>query len=212
MKVVCISDTHGKHEELTLPNGDVLIHAGDFTMNSSKLAVVTFLEWFNEQEYKHKVLIAGNHERQLESDPMWFQDLLARFPAITYLQNSGTTIEGLKFWGSPDTPEFCAWAFNRTHEELVEIWNQVPNDTEVLITHGPAHGILDKVNNTWSADSNLGCKALKECIKTLPSLKLHVSGHLHESAGIHERNYVAVNASVLDEGYKMVNKPIVINI
>ena len=112
MKLHIISDTHTKHRELNLPGGETLIHAGDFMSSGHSVREFEeFLQWMNGQDYTHKILIAGNHDRILEIEPELAKSILDGFPKITYLQDEGCTIDGINFYGSPWTPAFCGWAF-----------------------------------------------------------------------------------------------------
>ena len=216
-KIVCISDTHGK-EVPDMPDGDILVHTGDYCSRGTYNEFVRFLEWleFLKPKYKHIVCISGNHDRVAESEP----DLVATNFAeagITYLNDSGATIEGLKFWGSPVSPEFCNWAFNRNQLEIEEHWNLIPDDTQILLTHCGPFGILDKLSKFGSEPgAHVGCRSLNKTIFTrLHSLKLNVYGHLHESYGI-ERDakygVAFVNASSLNEHYQQTNRPIMVNL
>lgn len=147
MRLVCISDTHNTHKTLNIPRGDILIHAGDATGQGTSLEVNRFLAWFSTRPHRHKILVAGNHDWLFQHDPDGAAQLLRANPGITYLQDSGVEIEGVKFWGSPWQPWFCDWAFNlpRNGPALRQVWNKIPLDTEVLITHGPPRGMLDQV-------------------------------------------------------------------
>ena len=213
MKICCISDTHGKHDRLNLEAypADMLIHAGDITSGGTFREVLIFLEWFSVQDYKYKVFIPGNHDICIEEKYEDFLTLLGRFSNIAFLHNSGIEIDGINIWGSGDTPEFCNWAFNKTEEELKETWALVPKDIDILVSHGPAYGILDLVNNTWSVDPNVGCKSLRDVV-TNSDIKHCIVGHIHEQGGksIIIDGTTFHNASVLDEKYKMVNAPIII--
>lgn len=159
MKIVCISDTHGRHREFNLPDGDLLIHAGDF-IAASELGR-DFLEWFSNHPHKHKVFIAGNHDRITEKKPDEFLNYIREhFPDIHYLCDSGCIIDGLKIWGSPITPWFLDWAWNRNRgEEIRKHWDMIPSNTDILVTHGPRHGILDEVqaNAYHAVPENVGC-------------------------------------------------------
>jgi len=215
MTIVNISDTHGKHSKLDMSKhpGDVLTHAGDFTGTESKTAVILFLEWFAVQPYNHLVLIAGNHETLVEADPTWFNHVLKSFPTITYLKDSGATIDGIKFYGSPYSNEFYNWAFMEDEIDLVNIWAKIPLDTQVLITHGPAYGCNDLVVNAGGRDPHVGSKSLHHKKLQLTELKLHVSGHIHEACGTTEGEwFTSICASVLNERYKLVNEPITVTI
>jgi predicted phosphodiesterase len=217
MEIICISDSHGKHKLIPLHlinNGDgkidMIIHSGDISNHGNKGEVRNFLDWFSKLPYKHKVLIAGNHDFFFEKAPAKeINELLGEYPSITYLNDSGVEIDGFKIWGSPVQPWFYNWAFNRTSQEIVKHWDLIPNDTNILITHGPINGYLDKTIRGDLA----GCPNLLEKVKTLKDLQLHVSGHIHEGYGATRMGDVnLINASVLDYHYDMVNDPITINL
>jgi len=131
MKVVIISDTHGRHEDLELPMGDMLIHAGDISSHGKYDQVNAFLNWFGNQDFKHKVFIAGNHDFFFERETN--ENIEAIIPkGITYLNDSGVTIEGFKIWGSPIQPEFMDWAFNKERgSEIKKHWDLIPDDIDV---------------------------------------------------------------------------------
>jgi Icc-related predicted phosphoesterase len=205
MKFVAIADTHGKHDELELPPGDVLIHAGDMTMRGKESEVVDFLNWFQQQPFDHKVLIAGNHDFFFERA----EDLIIKqfLPSnIIYLQDSSATINGIKLWGSPITPWFYNWAFNRERgEEIKQHWDLIPGDTDIIITHGPVFGILDETRD----GRNVGCEDLLEKAKIIKP-KVHICGHIHESYGTAEEDGIKfINASVLNARYELAHDPIV---
>lgn len=142
MRFVCISDTHGRHHELTLPAGDVLIHAGDFLPPGASFeAIDDFNQWLGDLPYQHKIVIAGNHDLVFETSPHQARKLLSQ---AIYLENSGTLIDGVHFWGCPVTPVLAEMAFAVERGAASrKFWNQVPENTDVLITHGPPFGILD---------------------------------------------------------------------
>lgn len=188
MKIICISDTHNKHHKLTLPPCDILIHAGDFSGKGKKEEINAFLDWFASEKVPgiFKIFIAGNHDFGMESEEKAFYENRAKELGLIYLNDSAITILGLKIWGSPITPWFHDWAFNRQRgEEIRKHWELIPSDTDILITHGPPFGILDK---TWRGQ-NVGCEELKKMIfeeNKFKNLKLHVFGHIHEDKGIKE--------------------------
>lgn len=209
MKIVLISDTHGFTNELNIPDGDLLIHAGDFSRGRGGLeATNSFLNWFGNLPHKHKVFIAGNHDFFVEKHYPEFLLMLDN-NKYTYLHDSSCTIEGLKIHGSPISPWFCDWAFNRERgKEIQEHWDKIPNDTDILITHGPPYNILDK---TFRGEA-VGCMDLYATVKEVKP-KIHVFGHIHEGYGIHEdADTKYINASVLNLRYKIANKPIVLDI
>jgi predicted phosphodiesterase len=206
MKIVAISDTHMQHDNLQLPEGDVLIHAGDSLSTGSIPELVVFLKWFATQPHARKILIAGNHDWVFEKTPGYCKELL--WDSIIYLQDSGCTIDGVKFWGSPWQPTFFNWAFNRDRgPEIRRYWDMIPRDTNVLITHGPPEGIRDQ---TRFHASRVGCEDLREVVLGLPRLKAHVFGHNHAGYGtqLGDNGTLFVNASICNESYVPVNLPI----
>ncbi len=210
MRLVCISDTHMAHRGLHLPDGDVLIHAGDATSTGTPDEVDRFLGWFAAQPHPHKILIAGNHDWLYQRDPEKVALLLAKHQGITYLLDSGVEIEGVKFWGSPWQPWFCSWAFNlpRGGESLRHVWNIIPIDTDVVITHGPPHGVLDQVRG----GEHLGCEELKIRLAAVKP-RLHVFGHIHDAFGVaRSRTTTYVNACSCTEAYQASNRPIVVDL
>lgn len=205
MKIVAISDTHCRHKSVTLPKGDVLIHAGDISYKGERSEVQDFLAWFANLPFAHKIFIAGNHDFYFEKAKT--ADVQTMLPeGVVYLQDSGTTINGIHIWGSPVTPWFYDWAFNRQRgAAIAKHWKLIPPDTNLLITHGPAYGILDTVlNGTHVGD--------KDLLKTVEVIKpaVHVCGHVHESYGRLKKGSTRfINASVLNEKYELVNPPVV---
>jgi len=212
MKITFISDTYGKHAELTdkLPGGDVLIHSGDFMRGGYEEGeAIDFFDWLEHDVtgYKYKIFIAGNHDRLFENEPeqaIKLKDAYA--PSTIYLQDSSFKIEGIKFYGSPWTPAFNNWAFNveRDSDAIEEKWNQIPDDTDVLITHGPPLGILDYT--PYGGD--VGCERMISKVLEVQPL-IHVFGHVHSSYG-HKYNETTdfINASNLNDNYKLVNEPV----
>lgn len=208
MRFVAISDTHGCHRELRLPKGDVLLHTGDFTSRGRKDECADFLKWLAQQPFKHKVFIAGNHDFFFEQARG--EEVTALIPeGLTYLNDSGTTIGGITIWGSPVTPWYYNWAFNRYRgEEIRKHWDLIPSDTQILMTHGPAHGFLDLT----VTEQHVGCQdLLRKVLMVKP--KLHVFGHIHESYGSFRRSDIRfINASVVNERYVIFNKPFVFDL
>ncbi len=216
MKAVCISDTHTYHNDVKLPDADILIHAGDFTMVGSINEVLDFNEWLGKQEQTYKIIIAGNHDRCLgESETLGFKIISNG----TYLLNSGIEIEGKKFWGSPMTLAFngmrggLTFHADRDGKAIKRTWQGMPKNVDVLITHGPPYAILDKVPRPFMEDENCGDGILAaKVIERKP--KYHVFGHIHEGYGTFKAEYgtTFVNCSVVNEAYNLVNEPIVIDI
>lgn len=222
MKIALISDTHGMHDSMyhDLPKADVLIHAGDVTNVGSQAGTRQFVEWFqNLKGYDHKIFVAGNHDWSFYRKPAWLYDLindenLSQSDCV-YLEDSEFTIESpefskpIKIYGSPWQPPFMNWAFNAPEEQLFKIWEKIPDDVDILITHGPAYGILDRVIGGYEY---LGSTTLSERIKKIKP-KIHISGHIHSGHGIIEKNgTLYINASTATESYEMIYKPIVIDL
>lgn len=205
MKFVTIADTHGKHADLSLPSGDVLIHAGDVSMNGRKSEILDFLQWFENQNFENKIIIAGNHDFYFERAPA--EEIGKIMPhGVIYLQDNEIVINGIKIWGSPITPWFFNWAFNRHRgAPIQQHWNVIPSDADIVITHGPIYMTLD----TTAKGQHVGCKDLRDKILEIqPSI--HVCGHIHESYGLASESGIRfINASVVNEKYEVINNPIV---
>lgn len=203
MKCVAISDTHNKHDQLELPEADVLIHAGDFCGKGSGWEAKNFADWFVKQPHKYKVVIAGNHDLALERNDKFAKEIF-NHDNVFYLFNSAVNIEGVNFWGSPYVPMIWG-AFNLHRKDLWDHWKKIPSNVDVLVTHGPPFGQLDYCWNGQRA----GCEALaKKVIEVKP--QVHVFGHIHEEYGIKVmmdgRKYV--NACSCNLQYNLVNKPL----
>ena len=204
MKFIIISDTHGQHKKLTLPKGDVIIHAGDISHRGKESEIIDFLNWFKDLDFKYKIFIAGNHDFFFEKTSE--NDIQKIIPEnIIYLCDSGVEVEHIKIWGSPITPWFYDWAFNRPRgAQIAHHWQLIPLDTDILITHGPAFGKLDKTTR----GENVGCEDLLKSIKEIKP-KIHICGHIHEGYGQTTSSKTKfINASVLDEKYGLTNPPI----
>lgn len=211
MKLALISDTHGLHDGLVVPNADVLVHAGDLTMRGSRRELEEAAAWLASLPHKHKVVVGGNHDWDLQRLLMADQESIidSMFAGCHYLRDSSVNIEGFNFYGSPWQPFFCDWAFNLPRgSRLKEKWDMIPRrGLDVLITHGPPQGVLDSCPN-----GNVGCYDLRDAIRDAQPL-IHVFGHIHESYG-HEKVGMTdfYNASVVDGRYRRVNTPWVIDL
>src|SRR5271170_4213371 len=136
MRIVFISDTHGLHEQMLvpIPDGDILIHAGDATMMGRMNEIAAFGAWFRHLPHTHKVFVAGNHDWMFEKNPSLAADLLNQgilglnnTPKITYLLDNEITIEGLRIYGSPWQPRFYDWAFNVDRGDAIQRkWDLIP--------------------------------------------------------------------------------------
>jgi Icc-related predicted phosphoesterase len=217
-RITAISDTHTKHKQLTpfLPGGDILIHAGDISSMGHKHEIQSFCSWFDKiDNYDLKVFIAGNHDYGFEKRIEETMEIVNSYKTITYLQDDwvGFQKEDLKeirIWGSPWQPEFYNWAFNlpRRGKELEEKWNLIPENTDILITHGPAYGYVDMVIGRYD---NLGCEILTDRIGVVKP-DIHICGHIHSGYGYTTNGKTHfINASVLNEGYYFTQKPITID-
>lgn len=208
MRIVCFSDTHGLHDAVDLPAGDLLVHAGDSTRRGLPEEVAAFGEFLAAQPHPHKVVIAGNHDFLFEREPDRARELLGD---VIYLQDSSAEVEGLTLWGSPWQPRYFDWAFNLSRgPALSDRWALVPQGVDVLVTHGPPHGILDR---TWLL-RHVGCEELE---RALPRIRpgLHVFGHIHEaygtwSGGADVGGGLFVNASSCDRRYRPIQPPVVV--
>ncbi|CAF1152946.1 unnamed protein product [Rotaria sordida] len=232
-RIVCISDTHSRYH-FALKDGDILVHAGDFSLSGEQNEVENFLKWLKSlTQYRLKIIIAGNHDLTLESEfyertwqrwhPKNKQDYekigqLIRDPSlatdygIIYLEQQEFIDQktGLKFYGSPYQPEFNNWGFNLPIDspEIKQVWSKIPDDVDVLITHGPPKNILDI---TFSGE-HVGCAQLLARVKQIKP-RLHVFGHVHEGYGRDEEDStIFVNASTCNLGYRPCQPPIVVEL
>ena len=209
-RIVCLSDTHNFHDQIAVPDGDVLIHAGDATGRGSIPEIAAFNRWFKKLPHKYKIFVAGNHDWLFETDNKYARQMLD--DSIIYLEDSWVEIEGLKFYGSPWQPRFYDWAFNLMRgAEMARKWKLIPSDVDVLITHGPPHGILDEVPRQYFVE-NTGCEELRFKVEEIAAekLKLHVFGHIHCGYGQTEQFGVKFfNASNCSEDYSPTNLPLV---
>jgi Icc-related predicted phosphoesterase len=218
MRLILISDTHNQHKALTIPGCDILIHAGDFTSRGEENRTIEFLEWFEAQKQcKNRVYVAGNHDFMCERDPAKFLNLHEKYaPTCVYLEDQSIVVEGYKIHGSPISPWFMDWAFNRHRgADIQKHWDLIPGDTEILVTHGPVLGYGDKLSQYGSEPGkNIGCADLLKTIDSrLKILRLVVTAHIHEGSGVYAHgDIIVVNASVLDERYRMKNPPRMIDL
>jgi predicted phosphodiesterase len=218
MKIVMISDTHGLHPHIPptwLEGGDMLIHAGDVSSRGTFKEIELFLEWFNNQPHKYKIMIAGNHDFWFErtSNRVVNEFISETYPNIIYLNDSGIEIEGIKIWGSPVQPWFYDWAFNKIGNQIKPHWDMIPIDTQILITHGGPKNIGD-LNITTRDRSDVGCPYLYEKLSDLKQLKMFVQGHIHEGRGSYTSadGQLFINASLLNLQYELVNKPFIVDV
>jgi Icc-related predicted phosphoesterase len=218
MIITLISDTHLKHNEITqdLPGGDLLLHSGDISSMGYQHEVQQFCKWFNNVEnYDHKIFIAGNHDWGFQNNVEKIMEIVNSYKTVNYIQDETIQVNNgdkmVNIYGSPWQPEFYNWAFNlpKNGVELAAKWDAIPDNTDILITHGPAFGVLDTVaGKMWD---NLGCQLLTNKIKSIKP-KIHVCGHIHSGYGYYfDGDTHFINASVLNEAYQYTNKPITID-
>lgn len=183
----------------------MLVHCGDFTARGTLDDTLDFAQFMAVQDFEHKVVIAGNHDWCFEDHRSEQAEACLQAHGITYLNDSGTVINGVKFWGSPVQPEYFNWAFNRQRgAEISEHWQLIPENIDILMTHGPAACVLDRCLNGFSA----GCEDLMQTIQRIKP-RIHACGHIHEAYGCLEYGATTfINASIMDEHYQIVNSPI----
>jgi Icc-related predicted phosphoesterase len=206
MRIVAISDTHSKHGKVTIPECDLLIHAGDATWRGTLPEMESFAQWLETQPARHKVFVPGNHELVFKDHlPHALEWVTRHCPSLHILIDQSLEIEGIKLYGSPWQPEFFGWAWNLPRGlALAEKWALIPEDVDILITHTPPYGILD-----MSAVPS-GCEALRERLENL-NPQVHIFGHIHESYGhkrIGDTHYY--NVSICDKDCRPINAVTVI--
>ncbi len=205
MKVVAVSDTHGMHDRVQVPDGDVLLHAGDLTNHGEFEDVISFSNFLGRLPHRHKIVIAGNHDFCFERDPH-AKDLLTN---CIYLQDEEIVIDGVKFYGSPWQPWFYDWAFNlQRGPEIRAKWDLIPLDTGVLITHGPPAGH----GGMTARGVDAGCEDLLAAVEAIRP-RYHVFGHIHEAAGRSCNAHTTfLNASTCTLAYEPTNPALVFEI
>jgi len=200
MKITAISDLHGYCPKL--PGGDLLIVAGDLTGTDHGWMHEDMRNWMEKQDYEKVIVIAGNHDGFLVKNPDFYSK-----GKITYLCDAATEYQGYLIYGSPWTPEYCGWHFMLPRgKPLIDKWDLIPVDVDILITHGPPMGILD-----WGIDEvKCGCRDLGNRVEELKPY-LHVFGHIHEQYGRDTTTIPGVefvNCAIMNEYYNPVNKPV----
>lgn len=207
MRVVCISDTHGLHRAVRVPDGDILVHAGDLSRRGELETLADFDDWLSGLPHAHKLIIAGNHDFCFENHRR--EQAIGVLQHACYLQDSSCCVEGLTIWGTPWQPWFHDWAFNvRSEEARAEIWARIPEQTDILIVHGPPQGCGDRTQS----GHQVGCQALHARIAQIAP-KLVVTGHIHEAYGSYSIGLTrVVNASICTLRYQPTNPPIVIDL
>jgi Icc-related predicted phosphoesterase len=205
MRIVHISDTHMAHNFVQVPDGDVLVHTGDALNYGSEHELIRFASWMKDKPHRHKIYVPGNHDRIVEKDVGLAKALL---DGVTVLIDESIEINGVYIWGSPYTPMFNNWAFMKHRgEDMAKVWEKIPQDTQILLTHGPPMGVLDVA---FPVD-NLGCEELAKRMGGL-NVKLHLFGHIHESRGYAKKGNTEYYNSAIYGGYdELLRKPQVID-
>lgn len=208
MRFVCVSDTHIQGE---IPKfvGDVLLHAGDLTVRGTVSELEKAADELAAYPCKQLVVIPGNHDILFEEDEAAARKIFEE-RQITVLIDQGIEISGVKIWGSPRQPEFCNWAFGYNRAAASTLWDMIPDDTEILITHGPPQYVLDKTLR----GEHVGCHDLRNAVDRVKP-KYHIFGHIHggygftTAPGLPETMFI--NAALCDERYRISNPPIIFN-
>lgn len=239
IRIVMISDTHGQHNDMIIPDGDILIHCGDITMKGEvegKKGLKNFAEWLGNLPHTHKIVIAGNHDLTLDENEGWYDQNYTRWgPKLNqadaiaclktagrasdnrkfiYLEDESVEVEGLKIYGSPYSAEFHDWAFNVLRDCHAEkLWSKIPTDTDILVTHGPPAGAGDRISNFYVKEGRCGDVHLMQQIIERIQPKIHCFGHIHEDYGVfYDGTTRFVNCSSCSLRYKPVQAPIVVDL
>lgn len=221
MKFVFLSDTHGLHNHMKypIPNGDVLIHSGDATNMGAERDISEFIEWYKSIEgFNYKIFISGNHDWGFEKKEKWLSKYINSELTkhnVIYLEDSTFTLRSdefsrpLNIYGSPWQPRFFDWAFNVNRDKIYKHWEKIPENTDILITHGPPSGILD----LSMRNGRTGCTSLRYHIIEKIKPLINCFGHIHEGYGYTKENGISfINASICNRSYQPVNPPIVVNL
>ncbi|NTU85692.1 MAG: metallophosphoesterase [Chloroflexales bacterium] len=206
MRIVALADTHGRHRDVVVPAGDLLIHAGDLTRAGDLDELRDVNAWLGALPHTHKVVIAGNHDWCCEREPNQIPELLSH---ATYLCGASVLIAGWHCYGAPWTPG-PGWAFGRSPLALHYAWAQLPAAIDILISHGPPLGARDQNLK----GEHLGDPALADAVLRLqPRPQLHIFGHIHEARGCTEAGgTMFANASICDLHYRPQHAPLVFDL
>lgn len=214
-KLIFISDTHTYHDRLLIPDGDFIIHSGDYSFTGTIPEVNSFMTWFSELPHRHKIVVNGNHEKMFWANPTLFESLIPK--NVTFLFDRAVALDGLNFYGSPHTKEFCGWAYPYYNPKEAEvIWNRIPDNTDILVTHQPPYKIRDGVPFKLGREGLYvpsldtegdpqGCEVLRERLRTIKPM-IHSFGHIHPGTGYSMiDDTLFINASVCNDNYQPIN-------
>lgn len=206
MKILHLSDTHGQHRDIDqeqLLKADVIVHSGDVCHMGDDDQAKDFLKWFDDLDYPHKILVPGNHDFYFENEYFWMPD------DINILIGESEKIDGIVFWGSPFTEQIEPWAFQTFRHEQETLYKSIPDDTDIVITHGPAYGQLDLDGSNFRT----GDAFLRTRLEQLGSLKAHLHGHIHSQYGSKQSGtYTTFNSALCDSKYCLANRPQLIDL
>jgi predicted phosphodiesterase len=209
MRIICLSDTHNQHDQIAVPDGDFLIHAGDATLNGTTDETTSFMNWLSAQPHATKIFVPGNHDEPF-AQRKELAILRKMFPKVRILIDQELRLRGMRIYGAPWLPAVFSdpthWLGVRS-PQLQKKWEAIPDDTALLVTHGPPCGILDKNEG----GQYIGDPVLAYRLSQLADLRLHVFGHVHASIGTMEKNgRLSLNAAICDSKYRPTRKPAVI--
>lgn len=209
-KIVFISDTHGQYMTEDVPDGDILVHCGDWSSYGSFQESASFNEWLGKLPHEHKLITPGNHDIFTEKNTKQLNKEF--FTNATYIQDELIEVMGLKFWGSPWSKRWGRWAWMRESKDLINIYNEIPEGIDVFFSHGPPYGKLDSLG-THKGAVRAGCHSLTDAIERIKP-RIFACGHIHESGG---QNFVEgvtqyINCAVLDGTYQIGQNPIVVDL
>jgi len=210
MRLTLISDTHSDQKHLNKKlavGGDLIIHSGDVSRKGAEYEIREFCKWFDDLNYTHKIFIAGNHDFLFQTNPALALDIVNQHDSITYLQDSNIVINDLNIFGSPWSPIYKVKAFNLNRgNDLLEKWQNIPDNTDILITHGPPFGVGDY---STLNDKNAGCSDLYSEVIDRIKPKIHVFGHIHSGYSCNQINDILfINASSMDNCFEISHPPI----
>ena len=210
MRLLHLSDTHRNHDQLVIPDGiDLVMHSGDATNYrdpfKNEKEMWEFLEWYGSLDIPNKVFVCGNHDSSVEAGLIKKSNIESF--GITYLFNDDVTINGYEIWGSPHTPTFNDWSFMKSRAKIHKVWDTIPEDTDIILTHGPPLGMLDITNRRDNLQEQCGDSALLGAIKRIEPA-IVAFGHIHNTKRVYNAGTKQIagmrtifsNASCVNDG------------